>query len=409
MVLFVCVIGIDIPNIEDLIGFGHMKAMNFEIKPFYKREEDDSGLSVKGIYGFMSASVSNLKASMTQQRQMMTRIEDRKRAMEESGNRVLADSEDDSLPTKKHNIATGGYFLGISNYWSQSEDCLNILVPFCGASIDMLELSNTMQKYIAQLSNSDAYYGNSEEESESEYESEHYTTGDIGDENEIEEKGDNNSKKIKKKRKRKIKDYRIIGIDCSERAIDYFIKKNNLACEHHSFNYHDKRRLEVYYFRIYKIEILRSNLFDSNVIEYIQPNSIDVIYDCNSFICVNPSERIEYCSVMSKLLRKENCNILMNTVNYSNYYSHSFPYSVNDSDIIRYFGDWCENILLVNQRLVTFDHTISKSKNDRKRSIISKNNKFFNNSVPKQLATFLRKNIPSDYDAIEEMWLIRVR
>lgn len=389
--------GIDIPRMEDLVGFGSMKQVQFDLKPFYKREDDTA---MKSIYGMLSASVSNLKAT---QSQMMKSVQQRIRALEDSGeNGLLSDSEDEAIDGFKDGRNDKNYFLGISNYWSKNDDsCLNILVPLCGACPDMLELSNKLQQYISQINNN--------EDNEDYYASEEETDFDANN-------GKNNrSSRLKhsksRNNKREIRNFRIIGIECCEKAIKYFVKRNNLVCEHHSYNYDDKQRLEVYYCRVYKIEILRSNIFHNNVLSYIQSNSIDIVYDCNSFLCINPSERIQYCNLLDKLLRRQNCNILLNTINYNKYYSNSFPHAMDDSDIIQYFGDWCKNILLVNQRVITKNHAKNKNGKIEEKigNNINKNNRFFNNKIPRKLARFLRKNIPANCAAFEEMWLINVR
>ncbi|ETO08677.1 hypothetical protein RFI_28709 [Reticulomyxa filosa] len=178
----------------------------------------------------------------------------------------------------------------LSHHKSNSQ--LNILVTCCGASFDM----TAMRNYIARE------YPN-------------------------------------------IRQFKIIGIDISERALKFFLRRENLkwGCIHHRYNFdlhpQSKNSLSVYETR--HIILIHASIFDPNVIEYLG-GEIDIIYDLHALSVINPSQRSTYMQVLKQLLKTDGGRIILSTFNYPKILSMGHPFSVQNSELEQLLKGWTQ-------------------------------------------------------------------
>eukprot|EP01084_Bolivina_argentea_P313035 542054_1 len=148
------------------------------------------------------------------------------------------------------------------------------------------------------------------------------------------------------KSKKKVK---IIGIEISKNAVEYFFESK---LKQKDYITKTKDNVIIYESKDGKYEFYVQSIFDNNVQTMVKERAkqigyIDFIYDRASLNCIKPKQRTEYISFLDKIL-KNNGKILLSTLRFNKMaskkeYLNRGPYSWTNEEVNEFFKDIVKN------------------------------------------------------------------
>lgn len=135
------------------------------------------------------------------------------------------------------------------------------------------------------------------------------------------------------------KGHLVVGVEISDKAIKQFFEESKFKFEK---NKDTSGRFCEYKSLDSKVILYKGDLFDMNA-EVL--GKFDAIWDRGSFCAINIEDREKYAKVVTGLLKIKG-KYMVNIFTYNKTKFGGPPHSMNEDDILKYFGPYCTVKLL---------------------------------------------------------------